>query len=629
MNLSAGKSRGIALALPVLIVFGFVLYSNTFHASFNFDDSVFISENLAIRDIGRLGSIWETHKTRFLPFLSFALNYHFHQLDVTGYHLVNISIHILTSYLVFLIMLSTCRTPALKDDPLVEHRVLLAAAGALIFLCHPVQTQAVTYISQRMASMACCFYFATLYFYIRFRLDKDSRFLIPAGLCAVLAVLSKQNTFTLPLALLLYDVCFWGIGTRGLWRKRCALLLFVLPLVMAYFLFFAAKDIQSATRMLTAIPRHYYLFTQFSVICTYIRLLFLPVNQSVDYDYAISTSFFEPVTLISFLFLCSLAGLALRLYKKEPLIAFGVFWFFLTLSIESSIIPINDVIFEHRLYLPSLGFAMILPWCLHRLIKNKRRALIALLILIAVLSGMTYRRNAVWADGFSLWEDAIEKAPGKARPYHNLGFHYAENGNWEKAIAACLEAIKRDPNHAAAYVTLGRAYGQMGNYDMEIESFQKAIEVSPEPRPKHFNNLGAAYGRRGEYEKAIETFKKGIEQIPNYAPLYNNLGFAYDQVGGYDRALISYEQALELDPKFAEAYNHRGITYGKIGELDKAIENCMRAVQLKPDFADAYNNLGVAYQQKGEKDKAIESYKKALATDPKYTRAQDNLSKLL
>jgi hypothetical protein len=387
--------KHIIFSLLAIIILGIIIYSNTFDASWHFDDHTAIVENYGIRDLRK--TALNIGASRWIGFTSLALNYHSGKLDVFGYHLVNTCIHLISAILVYFLVLLTFKTPYLKETKISHYKASLSLASALIFVAHPIQTQAVTYIVQRFTSLATLFYLLSLVLFVKARLQNlgGKRFYSPSHLAcylgsvlaAFLAMKTKEITITLPAIILLYEFCFFTPSLRLLVKK----LLYLTPLLLTFFIipfsrygiglfgisggtFIGIAEvgdvIGDATQETTAISRTDYLLTQFNVIVTYIRLLFFPVNQNLDYDYPISRTPFEFPTFFSFLFLASIVVFGIFMFKRSRLISFGIFWFFITLSVESSIIPIRDVIFEHRVYLPSVGFVIFLTVVIYQMMEQ-------------------------------------------------------------------------------------------------------------------------------------------------------------------------------------------------------------------------------------------------------------------
>ena len=326
-----------AVHLVLIVVVGVLLYSNTLHSPFQWDERAFIERNPIIKDLGYFLEpsraegleLYTAIRNRYIGFLTFALNYKINGLDVTGYHIVNISIHIINSLLVYLLVILTFMTPFFKayhsqlfaegkgaiNNNALTMNTLIAFFTALVFVSHPLQTEAVTYIFQRLASLVTMFYLMSLIMYIKFRL-KDQAFTsayayyLLSILFAVLAMKTKENAFTLPLMIATYELSFFNgrIRERTLRLIPILLTLMIIPFTLTD-IDKPAGDIignmADAARGDAGISRLDYLFTQFRVIVTYIRLLFLPVNQNLDYDYPYSIHF-STRGILSFLFLLSI-----------------------------------------------------------------------------------------------------------------------------------------------------------------------------------------------------------------------------------------------------------------------------------------------------------------------------------
>ncbi len=359
----------------ILIVFaGLIVYSNTFDVPFHFDDNHAIENNHIVQQI----DLKKIFARSFRPVLdiTLALNYYFGGLDVFGYHLVNIALHIANGIMLYFILLWTINT--VSDSDSKNSKVPLYAG--LIFVLHPVQTQAVTYIISRSSVLATFFYLLTLLLFIRaFKPGKaGGLFFAGAFLSSCLGMGSKQIAATLPLILLIYDFYFISDGS---WKElkshyKIHMLMFPTALIAVYFSFsaglkeFVSFDYTGSTKAAEGVimpivskedpvTSFQYFLTQLHVIVHYIKLLFIPANLNLDYDWPITRNI-DLLTAVYFIFLSGLIIAAVLLFKRSKLVSFGIIWFFMTLSVTSSFIVIYDFIFEHRLYLPSVGFAVIM-----------------------------------------------------------------------------------------------------------------------------------------------------------------------------------------------------------------------------------------------------------------------------
>jgi tetratricopeptide (TPR) repeat protein len=636
----------------LVIILSLIAYSNTFHVPFQFDDKPVIVENPIIKDLqffvepskakdfkGRFE--YNTYKRRYIGYLTFALNYKIHGLNVPGYHIVNLLIHISNALLIYLLVILSFKTPLLKKSPTNNYSKHIAVATALLFACHPLQTQAVTYIWQRVTSLATLLYILSLVTYVKWRIInqvteqrqktlhlKSVPWYLASLLSAVLAMKTKEIAFMLPLVVTMYELMFF----EGKLKRR---ILHVLPLLLTMLIIpftlinidqpveELIGDVSEVARGVTHLSRWEYLLAEFRVIVTYIRLIFAPVHQNLDYDYPRFHSFLDPEVFLSFLLLLSIASFGIYLVYKyrntalyTRLISFGIFWFFINLLLESSIIPLNNVIFEHRMYLPSIGVFLALSASLfiggEKLWdrwKGMGGAVVGVLaIIVVVLTGTTYARNSVWGDTLSLWQDVVKKSPNKARGHNNLGTAYESRELLEEAIEQYSIAIKLDNTFASAYLNLGSAYKSMGLLEEAKKYYLQVIKIDSS-RYEAYYNIGNAYLREGFSDKAIEHYKRAIDLNPNFADVYVNLGIAYASQGSMREVMELFKTAIEIKPDYPEAHYNLGKAYQLEGFLDKSVEHYKIAIAIKPQYPEAHLNLGFAYQSEGLMDQANKHFK--------------------
>jgi Tfp pilus assembly protein PilF len=624
-----GLARSTALHLILILLLGFLAYSNTFGVPFQFDDEDYIETNIFVTQPGKIfsplstasrlpeGNVRLTVFTRYLGHLSFALNYVLGGLEPTGYHAVNLAVHLINALLVYWLVVLTFRTPRMNGSRLGESSRLIALFSALLFVSHPVQTQAVTYLTQRFTSLCAMFYLVSLTLYIKARLSEGRKcraLYLFSFVSALTAMFTKEIAFTLPVAIALYEFMFLESGLKGRVKKLLPYLL-LMPIVPILVL---VTDVEldscrsifdvvaGATTTQHETTRWEYFLTQQRVITTYLRLLVLPINQNLDYDYPVFHELLDPQVLPPFLLLMSVFGLGLHLLRRsstsEPalrLIAFGIFWFFIAASVESSVIPIVIVISEQRVYLPSAAFfpAFVagIFYATEKIgVKKIFAVTAAVCIAVAVsFSVAAYSRNAVWKTELSLWTDVVSKSPGNWRGHYNLG----------------------------------NALRDAGAIDKSIEHYQTAIRLKP-GKAMPYNNLGIAYKKKGRLEAAVEQYEMAIEADPFYANAYSNLGNVYLAMGLYDKAIGYYETALSLDPDYPDANYNMGVAYHHKGEHDKAIRYYEKALELNPNYVDAHYNLGLVYREKGSIEMARREFEKVLQIEPAYRKAMEKLNEL-
>jgi tetratricopeptide (TPR) repeat protein len=632
----------------LVILLALIAYSNTYNSSFHFDDGVVIINNPIIKDLSNFTSPSEardykghfeyhTFKRRYIGYLTFALNYRLHGLDVYGYHVVNLLIHIITSCLLYFLVLFSFRTPLLSVSSLQRYAGSIALFTALIFSVHPVQTQAVTYIWQRITSLSALFYLLSLVLYIRARLSPGfyahPLVYILSIISAVLAMKSKEIAFMLPLSILLYEFMFFkdekDIKKRVMYLIPPLLTMLIIPITLVGTdrpLGELIGDVSAVTQAHTELSRGEYLLTEFRVIITYIRLMFLPVGQNLDYDYPVYRTLWNPGVALSAVFLAAMIGAGLFVLKRykdrEPgvrLIAFGILWFFLNLVLESSVIPLSNVIYEHRLYLPSAGLILLVVTAFYigtdRLKCNARAMAAVLSAVVVILGSAAYARNRVWMDEISLWQDVVNKSPYKVNGHINLGNAYLANDDNDRAMAHYQTALKLDKDAPDAHYNLGLAYQSQGLIDRAITHYRITLRHVPAYSEAH-NNLANAYRIKGLIDNAITHYRLALKFNPGIVEAHNNLGNVYVSQGLIDRAIGHYLAALKLDPYRPAVFLNLGNAYSIKGLTAKAIENFSQLKKLKPEWVLPYNKLGRIYLQKGDLEQARRELQRALQIDP-------------
>lgn len=584
---TAADRRMQLYRLLLVCIIGVLTYSNTFTMPFIFDDARNIVNNPVVREFSLNGLKKAFYSRRAVADISFQLNYFLSGEKVIGYHLTNLIIHLATAVMSYVMVALLMATPYWRDNsPGKCHNLPIPFFVALIFAVHPVQTQAVTYIVQRHASLATLFYITTAVCYLRARLSWQKQsasclWFMAAGVSAFLAFYTKEIAYTLPIIILMVELLFLRFSVRKLVTLASILVITVLALLLKLGLGKIQLEqvisaVDEATRVQTITSRSDYLFTQFKVIVIYIRLLFFPVNQSVEYDIPLAHSFFEVKVACSFLFLLTLFAFSFWLIQRSKegnvhlrLTAFGILWFFMTLAVESSFLPIIDLIFEHRVYLPSCGAITAIVTTVLCLFwkseNNKKVVCICLLLITFVFAGVAWKRNFVWADEVTLWEDATLKKPKNARAWNNLGGAYIKQKESVKALHALIRSIELDPSKAAAWNNLGIAIDLMGVYR---DRFYKTKEMFVDPKQIENkvvdrwlgdvnNNLGLAYEIVGNLPKAAENYRNAIGYYPALGIAYFNLGLVSAAMGDYDKYVEQQQILWLVDPVLAGRLQNR------------------------------------------------------------------------
>ena len=559
----SSRFRINVFSIAVLLGLGLLVYSHTCRYPFEFDDYSNIVANTTIRNLANLKAIWSFWPTRFVTYLSLALNYHFGKLDVFGYHVFNIIIHLSAALLVRWFILLIFSTPVIKKSALNDDAYFISFFASIIFVCHPIQTQAVTYIIQRASSLAAFFYMASLCFYLKSRIlqfkgESDAVwtiYYIGSLVSGIFSMFTKEFAITLPFAIFLCEHCFFK-DKKPIELKYAAafmVMFLVIPFTMLITRSIALPGMHLVWDKPLGISPFRYLLTQFRAIITYLRLFVMPFNQSIIYDYPLAEGLFQPRIILSLFFLSALFYIAKRLFLKYRIISFSIFWFFLTILPESSIIPIKDVIFEHRMYLPMVGFCLFLSSALYYLLGRQSRlpAIMMLSCLIFMYAGLAYARNLVWRDELVLWDDAVT-ASSKATAYEYRGTVFLIRGFYDKAISDYTKAMQKEPDYSNLYNKRGVAYYKKGLYEQAILDYDKAIKLDPDYIEAYYNRA-ALYFSKGDFKMAFSDYDKAIEMAPSRAEGYYNRGLAYFFKKDYHRSYSDMRKAQLFGYKIAPA----------------------------------------------------------------------------
>lgn len=524
--------------LLLIILSGGLVYSNTFDVPFVLDDYHVIVDNKKLANFSTFLTADLFPNPRWVALASFAINREFDGLNLFSFHAANLAIHLATGIVIYYLARTTLSS---FGELSVKRYILAPVFASLAFALHPIHTQSVTYIVQRMTSLATFLYVLSLLLYAKAFLSEhptsekfcSSRY-IPYGFAIIsclLAMTTKEISFTLPMVLALYDVCFL---TGRLKERFLRLIPFVVcMLVLALYLVGMERGISAINHgggddVSYGPPHLTYIFTELSVLCTYLRLLVLPVAQNLDYDYPIFSSLFHPQVLaaLSFLliFLCGGIFLLKKSYNSMchfpeiiRISGFAIIWFFVTISVESGFVPLIDSIFEHRVYLPSIwffvAFGMLVNVLYNSAITNKKVVMIAVITILVALGYATYLRNHVWRDPVRLWSDVISKSPDKVRGWVMLGVQYVNKLDPVNAVPLLEHSISLNPDYYPAHIWLGRALVQQGNDERALKHYLVATRLAPN-YPKGWETAGRLLLEQGQEKVAVVYLNKALELDP-------------------------------------------------------------------------------------------------------------------
>ncbi|GAB6067984.1 tetratricopeptide repeat protein [Methylothermus subterraneus] len=542
-------------------------YGHTLDVPFYLDDYLTVQTNPAVKQFD-LGRLWHEEPLRFLGYLSLALDYKLHGLEVAGYHFSNLLLHFLAALALWQLVRELVKTPAGQNAAGAG----LPLAAALLFAVHPLQTQAVTYISQRFAVLAALFYLTALVCYLRLRLASGLRHRLPWGvglvLAAALALLSKQNAATLPLAILWVEmVCFPASRhAAGLRLGALAALGLGLGLLWAVNYLPPLKFLDRLTRETDWFGRSDYLAAQVKVLWWYLRLFFWPLGLRLDYAAHQTPTWSDPWVIVAAWGHLTLIGLALWNLKRAPLAAFGVLFYYTAHLVESSIVPIRDLIFEHRTYLPNAGLSIacafgLLVWLPRRLPRLAWLGPGVFCLALVGLLWQTWQRNQFWRDPIAFWEDNVHLEPQALRPKLELAREYFNAGRVQESlalgrqIAASTPWPPKAPLPQSVVANLAAAYLVAGDYDLALRAVEDTLKrpLLPQVKKRLYWVRGSVYLAQKRYSPAEADYRAALSLDGEDAALWLSLGEALLAQGKSAKAKRAYRKALALEPDNALA----------------------------------------------------------------------------
>ena len=558
------------LPIALLVLLCFIVYYNSLSNGFVYDDFGVIVENKYLNQPGRFLTSIFSHSYfqiagleasyRPVATLSYFLIYAFAGLNPFFYHLASLILHALNAILVYRLA-----------NLVLQHRLRALAAG-LLFACHPALSEAVNCISFNEDLLATFFFLLALLSYIRIKTDLVSaniRDYLPALLFYFLGLLSKEMAITLPAIILLYDLVLRDAG-RGapnlkhrlaVLRKRLYfyagfMAVGLVYLCIRFFILLSPQESLKASagslfERIIYLPGH---------ILSFIRLTLFPVNLNADYVFSYPNSFFDVKNLIGMGVLLALVGMAFLIYRYSKEIFFGIWWFLITLFPVYNLIEIYHPLAERYLYLPIIGFCLVVPAAIHAAAKRRftnpstvnAATLIPIVALVGLYSAVTIARNPDWKNNFVLWSQTVQSSPNSLTARGGLGMAYLERGMLDEAAAQFEISIKLYPGDAKSYYNLGLVYYRKGDQEKALEYFNRSVTLDPNSMRAHYN-LATIYLKQGLWDRAIHHYVKVNELDPEIPMAHYNLGMAYAMKGKLNQAIAEWQRVLQLDPRNTQA----------------------------------------------------------------------------
>ena len=692
---AAPSRRVVAFACGALVLAVVAAYANSLSGSFVYDDKDSIVNNLTLRHLWPLSEVLAplsgglTVSVRPVLNLSLALNFAAGGLDVHGYHVVNVLIHVLACLTLFGLVRRTLKQPVLRER-FGKAAVPIAFTAAALWALHPLQTEAVTYIVQRAESLMGLFYLLTLYGFVR-SVDSPAprRWQGLSVAACLLGMATKENMVSAPVLVLLLDRAFVAGSFAGAWRRRgYYAALAATWLLLGGLLASTGGNRGGSAGLGVDIAWWDYVLTQFPALVHYLRLSFWPAPLVFEYG-TFGIGSLADVWLQACVVVALIAVTVFAWWRK-PAVGFLGAWFFAVLAPTSLVPGMTQRIVEHRMYLALAPLVVLIVATVY--LRGGRRGLAALLALAAGLGFLTFQRNADYRSEIALWSDTVAKRPDNAAAHGSLGAALAEAGRTAEAIREDETALRLGPNYVTIRVDLGSALIAAGRINEAIQHLQESLRQDPKNAHGHLNlgvaldilkrsaealahyeaavrsnpdfaqahnNLGDALSRSGRDAEGIAHLQAALRLQPSLVAAHYNLAAALARAGRMEEAQAQFEAGLRFKPADAEAHanwasmllatghpaeataqfefalrlqpasaaNH--YNYGSVlaaaGRLDEAVRQFEAALQLKPDYVEAHNNLGSALTLLHREAEALPHYEAALRLDPDHPSAHNNL----
>src|SRR3989344_602213 len=481
--------------LSIVVIFSsLAIYINSLGGDFIWDDIEQIVENPAIKDIGNIPSFFTSDLWRLIsnptigsyyyrPFflLSLAVDYNLWKLNPFGYHISNLILHAISSFMVYLV-----------GRRLFSNH-MAAFIGSMLFAVHPVHVESVAWVSGRTDPMAALFF-----------------------------LLSKEIGITLPLLLLVYELSFKPQAEPKHYRIKSLKVIGIYLIISLVYLYMRALVLGEAIGEFSASPPlEKRIYTSFGVILDYIRIMVLPVNLKLLYDVPLRESIFDLQVISSLLLLCAVFIATLLTYRKDQMVFFAAAWFFITILPVSNVVPLRPTMMAERyLYIPSVGICLLEGLVFYKIYQAgsllSPHLKVLMFLIFIILSAMTFQRNKLWKDEATYFTKMVEDAPQNTYAHHNLGDAYRKTGNVDKAIKEWEMAIQLYPLHPEANNSLANVALMQGDYPEAVRRYRMALKGRPENPESHYN-IALALEMLGNTDEAISHYREFIRRAsPKY-----------------------------------------------------------------------------------------------------------------
>lgn len=585
----------------IIVLISFLAYLPVLHNGLlDWDDYGYIKNNplifsINLKEIFSHNVMWNYHP---LTILTLAVEYHFFGLNETGYHAVNLSLHLLNVILVF------------YSISLLSDNVEVALITSLLFGIHPMHVESVAWVAELKDVLYTFFFLSAYISYLKYLKNPKPKYYCIALLLFSASLLSKAMAASLPLVLLLTDY-FKGrmINKKILLEKVPFFLLAIIFGVVAVYA--QGTSIGTQELGLTVSQRMVLACYGFT---NYLFKLVFPIHLSAFYPYPMLIAGVIPFKYYAYvIFVAGLFAFVFYSIRFSRKIAFSLGFFTVTIFLVLQFLPVGNAVMADRYsYIPSIGIfyliaeALIVVW-------NKKSKMVTVLVICTVtlfFSIITFDRCSVWNNDLSLWNDVISRYKNAPIAYNNRGLVYLKEKEYAKAREDFDKAIRQYPKYTQAYINRGNVLRNINLYDEAMNDYNIAIGLEPNYYKAYFNR-GILFLKNNKYDEALHDFNKAIALNPDNTEAYINRGVVFMNEKKYDRAIQDFNKAIELNPNYTDAYINRGNVFSMEKKYDQAISNFSKAIELNPDGAIAYYNRGLTELNSGDKDAACSDLKQA------------------
>jgi len=550
--------------------------------------------------------------------LSYMVDFAIWKYNALGFHLTNVLLHCLGSFLLYALLLKLTR------------KWTVATVASLIFATHPVQVETVAWLAQRKSLLAAVFFFLSFYMYLISEERKNIYWGIGSLLFFSLSLLSKASSITMPLLLLLYIYIFKRDSLRtALYRL---IPFFLVSLVFSLIAVKSQQDVTAIEMWGGSVRSN--LLTVLVAVRKYIFKLLFPFHLSAYYDFTYN-SISDPQVIGSILLLVIISFLVFRLFKKNSEMGYWSLWPFILMIPNLHIVPLPKIMADRYLHLPLIGPSVLAGYLVAFLLENrKRRAIITVLITLvffATYSASSFERAKVWKNNETLWKDTALRSPN----YHTLyayGASLEQEGRLQEAELWLRKSLAMDPDFFAPYMVLGSIYSQQGDYDKSLYNLRRAVDLSePGKWAEVWELLGQVYQKKGKLEEATDAYEKAVQIDAFSENLRSSLIDLYVRMGDLQKAGRHCEALVRINPDNFGAQHNLGMYYHQVLKNDeKALEHLDRATELNPEFSKSFYEKAMIYESRNNVDAAVSNYERFLALnkmrDASGVQAANNLA---